>query len=166
MLTDEQWNQFLNRSKGWFIRMSFELLHSRAYRELNYGSALKVLNWFHEKIRFDVDKKKRGKNRYRITNDGEMDFTYREAELRGITKQKFSKALRELHALGFIDIKKPGSALRGDWTVFRFSDRWREYGTANFKNIEFSKSIHWVNFGFGAKRRRCTRKKLGMKIHT
>ncbi|MBM3205924.1 hypothetical protein FJZ41_03710 [Candidatus Shapirobacteria bacterium] len=145
--------------------MSFEMLHSQAYGKLNYGPAIKVLNWFHEKVRYEVNRKKRGKERYRVKNDGELDFTYREAGFRGLTAQKFSKALRELNELGFIDIKRPGSALKGDWTIFTLSDRWKFYGTANFEEKEFPKSVHWINFGFGSKRKR-QRKKLDMNIHT
>ena len=134
--------------------MGHDLLHSKAYRDLTYGPAIKVLNWFYEKIRVEVNKKKRGKDRYRIINDGDIDFTYREAIFRGLTPQKFSKALRELHQFGFIDIKKPGSALKGDFTVFAFSERWKAYGTSDFLSPESPKSVHWVNFGFGTKRKR------------
>lgn len=153
-MTGEQWNDFLKRSKLWFIRMSFELLHSEAYKELTYSPALKVLNFFHEKIRFQVNKERRGKKKYTVVNDGEIDFTYREALFRGLASHKFRKALVELHRLGFIEVKKPGSALKGDWSVFRLSDRWREYGTPSFQKLEFPKSIRWVNFGFGARRAR------------
>jgi hypothetical protein len=151
-MTEDQWEKYLKRSKGWSIRMGYDLLHSRAYRDLTYAPAIKVLTWFYEKIRVEVDKRKHGKNRYRMVNDGDLDFTYREAILRGLSAQKFSKALRELHRFGFIDIKKPGSALKGDSTIFAFSERWRAYGTPDFLSPEFPKSVHWINFGFGAKR--------------
>lgn len=150
-MTEDQWKEYLKRSKTWSIRIGYDLLHSKAYQGLKYGPAIKVLNWFYEKIRFEVNKKKRGKDRYQILNDGKIDFTYREAIFRGLTAQKFSKALRELHEIGFIDVKKPGSALKGDWTAFKLSDRWREFGTPNFKYVEFPRSIHWVNFGFGSR---------------
>jgi hypothetical protein len=152
-MTEDQWNEYLRRSKEWAIRVRYDLLHSKAYRNLTYGPAIKVLNWFHEKVKIEVNKKKRGKDRYRIVNDGDIDFTYREAMLRGLTAQKFSKALRELHQFGFIDINKPGSALKGDFTVFALSDRWKAYGTRDFLSHEFPKSVHWVNFGFGTKQK-------------
>lgn len=161
----DQWNDFLKRSRGWSIRMSFELLHSEAYRELTYAPALKVLNWFHEKIRFQVNKGKRGKNRYEVVNDGEIDFTYREAGIRGLTSHQFRNALRELNRIGFIDVKRPGSALKGDWTVFTLSERWKRYGTPSFDEREYPKSVHWVNFGFKTKQRRY-RKKLDVEINT
>jgi hypothetical protein len=163
-MTEGQWNEYKKRSRGWSIRMSFELLHSEAYKRLNYAPAIKVLNWFREKVKLEVNKGKRGKHRYQII-DGDISFTYREAVFRGLSPQQFSKALKELHKLGFIEIKKPGSALKGDWTQFAFSERWREFGTPNFKHLKFPQSVHWVNFGFGAKPKR-HKKKLDMRIHT
>ena len=152
-MTDDQWKEYKKRSRGWSIRMSFEMLHSEAYKRLNYAPAIKALNWFHEKIKIEVNKGRRGKNRYQVI-DGNISFPYREAILRGLSSQQFSKALRELHKLGFIEVVKPGSALKGDWTQFEFSERWKEFGTPNFTNLEFPKSVHWVNFGFGAKRKK------------
>jgi hypothetical protein len=75
MMNEEQWNEHLERSKTWSIRLSHDLLHSRAYRALKYGPAIKVLNWFHEKTRFDVNKKRRGENRYRMINNGQISLT-------------------------------------------------------------------------------------------
>jgi len=152
-MTDEQWNEYKKKSRGWSIRMGFELLHSEAYRELNYGPAVKVLTWFYEKVKIEVNKGKRGKGKYRFVN-GSVSFTYKEAEHRGLSHRQFNKALRELYRLGFIEILKPGSALKGDWTEFAFSERWRVYGTADFKESEFPKSVVWRNFGFGSKARR------------
>lgn len=153
-MTEDQWNEFLKRSKGWSIRMSFELLHSEAYRKLNYGPALKVLNWFYEKIRIEVNKTKRGKDRYRIINNGEFEFTYREAGFRGLTAQQYRKALKELYELGFIEIKKPGSALKGDFTVFTLSDHWKAYKTPDDRRSDFPRSNLWRNFGFGSNERK------------
>lgn len=146
VVNQDQWDEYKKYSKRWAIRMSYEMLHSAAYRELNYGPALKVLNWFHEKIKISIDKKKRGKDRYTI-NDGSISFTYSEAAFRGISSQQFRKALKELHRFGFINIEKPGSGLKGDWTIFAMSDRWRNFGSTLFNEIEFPRSIYWQNFG-------------------
>ena len=150
-MTEEQWNEYKKRSRGWSIRMGFELLHSEAYMRLSYGPAIKALNWFYEKVKLEVNKARRGKNRYQVIN-GDISFTYREAGFRGLSHHQFSNALKELHKFGFIEIMKPGSALKGDWTQFAFSERWREYGTSNFKGLEFPKSVFWRNFGFGSKK--------------
>jgi hypothetical protein len=150
---EEKWADYVKRSKEWNISIPFEMLHSDAYKKLDYAPALKVLCWFHEKRQLRRIKGKRGKNRLQAVN-GDISFPYWEAILRGLTTKQYSRALKELHEVGFIDIKKPGSALRGDWTVYGLSDRWREYGTPNFKYLEFPKSVHWINFGFGAKKKK------------
>lgn len=151
-MTDDQWNEYKKRSRGWSIRMSFELLHSEAYKRLSYSPAIKVLNWFYEKVKFEVNKGKRGKNRYQVIN-GDISFTYREAGFRGMSHHQFSRALREVYQFGFIEVTRAGSALKGDFTRFEISDRWKDYGTYNFKGLEFPKSMYWVNFGYGSKKR-------------
>lgn len=150
---EEKWADYVKRTKEWNTLIPMSLLHSEAYKKLDYAPALKVLNWFYEKRQSRRIKGKRGKDRFQVVNDGNISFPYREAILRGLTSQQFRKALKGLHGLGFIDIKKPGSALRGDWTIFGLSDRWKEYGTSNFKDSEFPKSVHWVNFGWLKKKK-------------
>jgi len=126
----EQWKEYERRSRDWTIRMKYELLHSTAYRDLNYAPAIKVLNWFHEKIKVEKIEGRRGKQRYRVKDGGEMSFTYKEAVHRGLTHQKFRKAIRELHRLGFVDVVRPGSSMKGDWTVFKLSASGRHTDTA------------------------------------
>lgn len=132
-----KYEEYKLKSYKWNIRMQYGLLHSAAYRDLNYAPALKVLNWFHEKIQFKVHKHKRGANRYEKVNDGEISFTYREANIRGLSNQKYSKAIKLLHGKGFIDIKKPGSGLEGDYTIYLISQRWEKYGTPQFYEVGF-----------------------------
>ena len=112
-MTESQWIEYLKRSKTWSIRMGFDLLHSKAYQELNYGPALKTLNWFYEEVQFRVNRRRRGKDRYEIMNEGKMSFTYNEAKVRGLDHRKFSRALKELVACGFIDIEKHGFRVDG-----------------------------------------------------
>ena len=166
----EQWKEYKKRSRDWNIRMKYELLHSAAYRDLNYAPALKVLNWFHEKIRVEKIEGRRGKQRFQVKDGGEMSFTYREAEHRGLTHQKFRRAIWELHHFGFLDVVRPGSSIKGDYSVFKLSSRWKGYGTPHFEEVQFPKSVHYINFGYGARKRRLCRegngKKLGVNIHT
>lgn len=142
-MNDKEWDEYVKRSKTWAIRVGYDLLHSAALRSLTYAPAIKVLFWFHEKIRMrKVNRRKRGTDRYERI-DTEITFTYNEAKRRGLTDQQFSKALKELHASGFIDIEKPGSGLMGDYTIFIISERWREFGTRNFKPLEYPKSNYF-----------------------
>ena len=159
-MDEQQWNEYKKKSQTWSIRISYQILHSQAYKEISYCPALKLLTWFYEKIKVLVNKGRRGKHRYQVI-DGDISFTYLEAKLRGLSCQQTSKGLRELHRLGFIDIKQPGSALRGDWTRYSISDRWKHFGTDQFQNIEFPRSVRWVNFGFGGSKQR--RKRLRKK---
>lgn len=147
-MKEEEWEEYLERSRKWMIRIDFELLHSDAYRRLKYGPALKVLNWFFEKVKFKVDRNKRGRKRYQTINDGELSFTYREAHIRGLTDQQFRRSLEELVQLGFIDVKKAGSGLRGDYTIFLLSQRWKEFGTPNFEKKEFPESVYGGDIGY------------------
>lgn len=148
-MDEEQWSAYKQRSKGWAVRIDFALLHSEAYKALNYAPGVKVLTWFHEKVKVKLNKKKRGKERYQVL-DGDLSFTYSEGECRGLSHEQFSRALREIHKFGFIDIKKPGSRLKNDWTEYLISNRWRDFGTPDFKEIAWQTSIKWRNYGFGS----------------
>ena len=161
-MTEDQWADYVKKSQGWAIRMGHDLLHSKAYRKLTYGPAIKLFNWFHEKVKIEVNKKKRGKQRYKVIK-GDMKFEYTEAGFRGLSHQQFRKALSILHSLGFIDVRKPGSSLKGDYSVFTLSNRWREYETTDFVTVEFPRSPHYVNFGFGAEKKRLKDKKVAQE---
>lgn len=139
----ETWESYLRRTASWAIRLEFALLHSIAYRSLEYGPALKVLCWFYEKRGIDVDKKKRGAKRYRQKEEP-ISFTYREAAARGLDHKKFARAIRELHAHGFIDVVRLGSGVLRDYSLFQISERWRTYGKDTFQAIEFPKNISFV----------------------
>jgi hypothetical protein len=117
--------------------------------ELSYGPSLKLLNWFYEKIEIKVHKKKRGVERYEFINNGNIVFDYEEAKFRGLSHQQFRKALLELHAYGFIEVMRAGSVLQDMYTLYGLANRWKKYGTPEFEDKEFPKSVHWINCGFG-----------------
>jgi len=149
-MKEREWEEYKKRSRKWAIRMSYELLHSEAYRNLKYGPAVKCLNWFYEKVRFRVDRRKKGDKRYQPVDNGEISFTYEEALRRGVTNQQFSKSLKELHARGFIDIRKAGSGLMGDYTIYAISQRWKDFGMPQFEHAAFPKS-NYVGYRRGGK---------------
>jgi len=144
----EDWKEYQEKSANWYVRIGFDLLHSKAFGELRNPSALKLLVWFHEKVRIKVNRKRRGSARYEKKNGG-ISFTYREGEYWGLTPHQFARAIEDLHRLGFIDILRPGSAREGDWTEYGLSERWRSYGTTVFICAARPRSVHWVNYGFG-----------------
>jgi len=139
------WNDAKQRTRGWAVRIRFDLLHSDAYKSLNYAPALKVLNFFHEQLRYEKIKGKRSGNRYRLLNGGEFSFTYTDAILRGLTRAQYSRALKELHRMGFVDFVKAGSGLQKDYSIFTLSDRWQKYGSREFLEVKFPER---AKFGF------------------
>jgi hypothetical protein len=48
--------------------------------------------------------------------------------------------LKELCKFGFIDIKRHGSGMRGDFSLFVISERWKKFGTSEFMQQQFPKS--------------------------
>ena len=154
--------------------MSYELLHSKAYESLQYGPAIKLLCFLHEKIRLEKLTGKKGKTRFQLKDNGHFSFTYKEGNHRGLSDQQFSKALRELHQAGFLDVYRAGSALKGDFSVYLLSDRWRLFGQPGFEKKEFPKSLYRIEAGFQVghdllqqrERAKAKKKKLTMRIHS
>ena len=70
----------------------------------------------------------------RIMNNGELVFTYIEAQQKyGITAGRFARAIDELVERGFLDIAKTGMGLYKMTTYYGISDRWRYWGTEKFE---------------------------------
>ncbi len=91
---------------------------------------------FHQKAyRKNASKKKKGFKGLVITNQGQIIFTYGEARELGMeSTETFHRVLKELvEDKGFIDIESRGDYIDNEPTRFRISDRWREYGTKNYK---------------------------------
>ena len=59
------------------------------------------------------------------TNCDDLNFTYIEAEKEyGISKSRFSRAIGELLAKGFISIAHRGGAYKQDKSIYALSDKW------------------------------------------
>ena len=69
---------------------------------------------------------------WQITNNGEIVFTYNEAEKLGFTRPKFKRALDQLIEYGFIDIEYHGGGMMKDFSKYAISDRWKLFGTDEF----------------------------------
>ena len=108
------------------------ILESKAYRDLD-GKAAKVLMWFLARRQF-VKLKGNKRQEWMQTNNGEIVFTYTEAEEKhGLSRQVFSRLIGDLIDKGFIDIASPGIGLAKAPTLYAISNRWQNYGTAEFK---------------------------------
>ena len=79
----------------------------------------------------------KGKEKWFIENNGEIIFSYTEALKKyEITKPRFQRALDGLVNNGLIDITHHGGGVKGDFSTYAISQRWRDYGTDKFiKNL-------------------------------
>ena len=110
---------------------------SKAWQALT-GTSIKVLFEFF--LRRVVVKRKRrpqGGPPFDIVNNGEIVFTYLEADDRyGLSSKQFSKALDDLIEKGFLEVSHLGAAYRGDKSMYSISDRWKKYKTPEFEEVE------------------------------
>ena len=60
--------------------------------------------------------------------DSSFSFPVREAPCHGLTVRGLAHGLQRLHEIGIIDRIKSGSALKGDFALYRLSERWRGFG--------------------------------------
>ena len=109
------------------------LLKSKAFRVLN-RTAKNVFFDFLMKCRVKGRKAQPGRKSERdILNNGELEYTYSEAEKKDISRTSFMRALDELIGKGFIDVAHSGAGgVKGDKSKYGISERWREWGTDNF----------------------------------
>ena len=100
-----------------------ELFESKAFIALR-GVAPQVLILFLARRWFDKIGHK-GKEKRVCTNCHSIYFSYIEAEKKfGITKSRFSRALGDLLAKGFIDVVHKGGGYQQDKSIYALSDNW------------------------------------------
>jgi len=130
-------------SKVTFIET--EMLRSKAFKDLP-GTAIQVLMWFYLKRKLK-NMGSRGKKKWIITNNGEIVFSYVDAEKKyGLTRARFSRALNALIEKGFIDIDHHGGGMMGDCTLYGIRERWRKYGTDQFNPQSRPKDTRGLGF--------------------
>ena len=118
------------------------LRESSAFRSL-HGTALLVLMDFHSKKHM----KKKDRQKHVLTNNGELVYTYREAQTRGIGPSTFMKALDTLIGRGFIDVTATGEGRYRSESRYALSNRWRHWETDAF--IPAKRNPHGRNKAYG-----------------
>lgn len=115
------------------IYFARQLLESKAFKKIKTANTHKVLAMFW--IRRQCKRTGRqGKEKFIITNNGEIEFTYPEAKNKlQITSATFRNSIDELRALGFIDIAEYGGGLHKSKNLYSISNRWKLYGTTEYK---------------------------------
>jgi hypothetical protein len=100
-----------------------DLFESKAYLSLK-GFAPQLLILFLAKRQFQKHGRK-GKEKRICVNHDSILFTFIEAkEKYGITKSRFSRAIDELLAKGFITIVHHGGGFKQDKSIYALSDKW------------------------------------------
>jgi len=99
-----------------FVRIFHELIDSKAWKELSCYARTVYIEIY---------------RKYNGSNNGNLSYTYREG-IKIMTRNRFSKALKELVNNGLIDIIRSGGLYRKN-NIFGLSDRWKSYGQENFK---------------------------------
>lgn len=118
------------------IYITKELLHSEAFRSLSKSAVLFYLDLL-EKRWMGWFKRKQEKI-YVIQNNGEIEYPYEDAE-KSFSRTTIRNAIDELQAKGLIDITHQGRGGRkpakgtGDVSNYWIDDRWKNYGTDDFK---------------------------------
>lgn len=119
------------------IYITKELLESKAYRSLSRCSMLIYQDFLAK--REMIPTKRNRKKVWVINNNGEIIYPYSEAVKNGFTRRQFRNTIDELQQKGFIDITHLGKGGRrpakgtGDCTKYLIDDRWRDYGTDDFR---------------------------------
>lgn len=117
------------------IYLERELVTSKAWLAL--GSTGKDI-FLILRLRCQMSKQgRRGKENWSIDNNGELVFTYAEAkEKYSITATRFTRGIDDLLKRGFVDVAATGRGVHRLTTHYAISNRWRNYGTPHFKQVE------------------------------
>ena len=75
-----------------------------------------------------------------IINNGEINYTYAEAAAEGLGDSVFMRAVKQLVAVGFIDIAFQGTGMHGSKSRYAISNRWRKYRQDNFEEAFYNKN--------------------------
>lgn len=120
------------------------LIESDAFMDLSGKAAITCLIRFHQKAyKKKKDGRKKGYKNLVITNNGEIIFTYGEAQELGIkSTATFYKVVRELvEDKGFIDMSVSGNWYHKEPNKFAISERWKRYGTPQYERIEIPRQL-------------------------
>jgi hypothetical protein len=137
-----EWFQMRRGTWGLFTGLTNRMIDSEAFQALRSVHSVKVLVWFWRLAEYPRKKRKPGQespigNLKKIVNCKDLSFTYLIASYLGMRPDQFAPALRELFKYGFIDIVEHGRGIRGEWTQFAYSDRWKAYGTPQWAELPF-----------------------------
>ena len=118
-----------------------------AFRKLNASSIFVLFEFLYRRKVTQVPTKVGKGKQWIISNNGEILFTYDEAENNfGIPRSTFRRAIDQLVDLGFIDITHHGGGMMKDASKYAISERWKEYGKKEF--LKKTRPIDTRGLGF------------------
>ncbi len=134
-------NKFKIRNK---ILIEPDLFYSPAFNELS-KSGIKTLMRCLQKRKWETVKVRRGKKQTVYSNEGFI-FPYKEAAVLNIGTTQFWMNIKNLIALGFLDLVYQGGWYQKhdkdkDYNVYSLSERWRKYNTPEFVAAEKPKVL-------------------------
>jgi len=117
------------------VYLEAEIINSRAFQTLS-GTEIRVLLRFYQRrdFRSHVDPSRRQIKV--LVNNGEIDFSFVAAEKEGFSRSTFMRCRNKLVKVGFIDIAQTGAGMYRSLNLYAISDRWKKYGTPDFKEAE------------------------------
>jgi hypothetical protein len=138
----KEWLQFRLQASNGFTGLPNRMLDSKPFAMLTTGAEVKCLAWFWQEAKYEKKKRKPGTESPigridKITNNGEISFTFQQAERRGVKPRTFHRAVRKLHRLGFIDVAKQGRGRKNEYTKYALSARWQRFDTPEWKDVPY-----------------------------
>jgi len=119
------------------------MFRSEAYRSLT-KTAILVLGDFLLKRQMVEVKHKNRSSTWQIKNNGEIVYTYSEAEKKGISGSSFQRAIDQLIEHGFLSVARTGAGVERAATLYALDERWKNYSTPKFKERERPKKARWT----------------------
>jgi hypothetical protein len=116
------------------VFVEWEILESAAFQTLS-KTGIRVLLRFLQKRKWAKIKKKT------IYENGGLVFTYPESAGMGIGNTAFYESVKRLIGVGFLDIDHQGGCFGKDYSRYSVSERWRDFGTENFRRVEKRRSL-------------------------
>jgi hypothetical protein len=125
------------------IRIKAEIFYSEAFKSLSRSTIITLMRCL-QKRKWEFEKV-RGKKRMVYSDEGFI-FPYAEAAFLEIGTTQYWKNIHKLIEVGFLDLVHQGGWYQKherekDYSVYKLSERWRDYGTDKFVKIEKKKAL-------------------------
>lgn len=134
------------RTESRVVVLDRQLLDSRAYADLDGNSSKALIRFMCKRqVQISPAAGKRPKTVV-ILNNGQITYSYDEAEKHGYSRGTFVKVIDALIDHGFIDIAESGAGLFRSATFYALSDRWQKWGTPDFVALPRKKRTGQIGF--------------------